>query len=70
VFDRFYRVDGARSHTHGGSGLGLAIAKSLVEAHSGTLDVESVVGCGSTFTIRMPAAHNDLITGGSLPEEM
>jgi two-component system OmpR family sensor kinase len=70
VFDRFYRVDGASSHTHGGSGLGLAIAKSLVEAHSGSLDVESVVGCGSTFTIRVPAVHNGLTTEGSMPEEM
>ncbi|MDW3214752.1 MAG: HAMP domain-containing sensor histidine kinase [Ilumatobacteraceae bacterium] len=70
VFDRFYRVDGASSPTHGGSGLGLAIAKSLVEAHGGSLDVESVVGCGSTFIIRVPAVHNDLITEGSLPEEM
>ena len=70
VFDRFYRVDGARSRTYGGSGLGLAIAKSIVEAHGGTLDVESVVGCGSTFSIRVPAVHDDPTTEASMPAGM
>lgn len=56
LFDRFYRVDNARNRKHGGSGLGLAIARSIAEAHGGTLAVESVVGQGSTFTLRIPQA--------------
>ena len=54
VFDRFYRVDGARSQDDGSSGLGLAIAKWVVEAHGATIDVASTTGKGSTFTITMP----------------
>jgi signal transduction histidine kinase len=55
VFKRFYRADDSRP-SNGESGLGLAIAKSLVEAHGGTIQVESVVGQGATFTIVLPAA--------------
>lgn len=54
LFDRFYRADPSRSRSTGGSGLGLAIAKQLVGAHGGKLTVSSVVGEGSTFTIRLP----------------
>jgi two-component system sensor histidine kinase BaeS len=54
LFDRFYRTDTSRTRSTGGSGLGLAITKHLVEAHEGTVTVSSMVGAGSTFTIRLP----------------
>ncbi len=54
LFERFYRVDKARSRELGGTGLGLAIVKHIMAAHQGTVQVESVVGRGSTFTLRFP----------------
>ncbi|MFS0574881.1 two-component system histidine kinase PnpS [Sporosarcina sp. 179-K 3D1 HS] len=57
LFERFYRVDRARSRDSGGTGLGLAIVKHLVEIHGGTVDVESEVGRGTTFHIRIPISH-------------
>lgn len=54
IFDRFYRVDKARSRSEGGHGLGLAIAKSSVERQGGRIEVESTVGRGSTFRIHLP----------------
>ncbi|MCL0311804.1 HAMP domain-containing histidine kinase [Apilactobacillus sp. TMW 2.2459] len=54
VFNRFYRVDKARSRNQGGNGLGLSIAKRLIEAYNGHLSVESSVGHGSIFRITLP----------------
>ncbi|MDF1594807.1 MAG: ATP-binding protein [Acidimicrobiia bacterium] len=54
IFERFYRVDAARSRETGGTGLGLAIVKHVTERHGGSVEVASELGRGSTFTIRLP----------------
>ncbi|MEZ4600684.1 MAG: heavy metal sensor histidine kinase [Syntrophotaleaceae bacterium] len=54
IFDRFYRIDEARNREDGGTGLGLAIVRSLAQAHDGRVEVTSVPGKGSTFTVYLP----------------
>ena len=63
IFERFYRVDPARSRITGGTGLGLAIVKHIAATHGGDVSVWSVEGAGSTFTLRLPVA-----AGGSASE--
>ncbi len=55
LFERFYRVDKARSRELGGTGLGLAIVKHIALAHRGSIDVQSTIGSGSVFTLRLPS---------------
>lgn len=59
IFERFYRADKARSRASGGSGLGLAITREIILRHKGTVEVESTVGKGSTFIIRLPGIRQD-----------
>lgn len=69
IFERFYRVDPARSRATGGTGLGLAIVKHVCATHGGTVSVWSEVGRGSTFTMTLPAApHPDLTRPFTTPD--
>ena len=58
IFERFYRVDPARSRETGGTGLGLAIVKHIVRIHGGEINVWSSKGVGSTFSIKLPIGHD------------
>jgi len=60
LFERFYRVEGARTRSHGGTGLGLSIALSIVRGHHGWIDVESGPGAGTTFTIFIPVLEAEI----------
>lgn len=64
IFERFYRVDKARSRQKGGTGLGLALVQAIIEAHGGQVEVNSQIGRGSIFTLHLPAADPQ-----SLPQE-
>lgn len=59
IFDRFYRVDKARSRSTGGSGLGLSIVDELVRKHDGQIQVESTLGQGTTFTLTLPRMETE-----------
>lgn len=61
LFDRFYRTDKARARDSGGTGLGLAIVKGIVEAHGGTVSVDTQVGRGSEFTLRFPVPRAETV---------
>jgi two-component system phosphate regulon sensor histidine kinase PhoR len=63
IFQRFYQIDRSRSKARPGTGLGLAIVKHLVHLHGGTVDVESEVGKGSVFKVRLPSSRPE--SGGS-----
>ena len=73
VFDRFFRVDPARARENGGAGLGLAIVAAIVEAHGGSVSVETAPGAGARFIVRLPVAVRPDATepkqGPTEPEE-
>src|SRR5262249_34349400 len=67
VFERFHRVEGARSRTHEGTGIGLALVRELAAMYQGTTDARSELGRGSTFTVRLPLGRRDRSTMGAPP---
>ncbi|NBP82103.1 PAS domain-containing sensor histidine kinase, partial [bacterium] len=67
IFERFYRVDRARSRKLGGTGLGLSIVKHIVQAHGGSVDVHSTPGVGSVFSIHLPIDEHATTGSGRSP---
>jgi two-component system phosphate regulon sensor histidine kinase PhoR len=67
IFERFYRVDKARSRDTGGTGLGLSIVRHVAERHGGTVEVQSELGHGSTFTVHLPPAFSSSLPGKEKP---
>ena len=70
VFGRFYRADDARSRAHGGAGLGLSIARWIAAIHRGEIDVDSELGGGTTFRVRVPITAKRIetaMTTGKIP---
>jgi signal transduction histidine kinase len=66
IFERFYRVDDARSREVGGTGLGLSITKHLIEAHGGTITVESTLNGGSCFMAFIPNSADSVTPSGKI----
>lgn len=58
IFERFYRADPSRNRMTGGAGIGLTITKSIIDAHKGKIDVQSTVGAGTTFVVKLPKKLN------------
>jgi len=61
LFERFHRIEGQKSRTHEGTGIGLALVSELVKLHSGTIQVESALNDGSTFTVRIPLGNAHIV---------
>jgi signal transduction histidine kinase len=72
IFDRFYRVERSRTRSRlygGGTGLGLAIALTIIKAHRGTIELESELNKGSTFTVRLPITQKSVVPKTTSPEK-